>query len=474
MGRLLNCTGKVEDMFHGSQLVNLYLRQLKLQSLPTWFTAKHFPLLKRLDLSNNNIKKIALDAFSNLKHISLAYNPIELNNMVWRSNTIYESINLRSTIVNKTFDVSRRLKILFKLSKNIDYSENEGNTPMNVTNIRMNIDFETLEFSLNVSRTNLYTFQINFDDIRRLDVSSNSLTELYLDKQKKLNYLDCSNQYLNKLRLSTELSDLSILKCSNNSLTTIENFSALRNDQLELIDLSSNSIDKLENLFLNITSRFLHTINLKFNLIKIIPSSIFHRQLISLYEINLSWNKIYIIKKNAFQSPNLQILDLTGNPLKTIESRAIFTSSLRLFFIVNDTQQLIDRCKRSKSFDNTLIMYVNWYKQNGTLMKQNPIDFDKCLGRYINVTRTDILVQQTKHTLKFYSLYLVICIVSGGVLLSGVHYYRKHRPTLFKRFQRYKRLNKDQQDQNHLEDDDIMMSMQEPPFVKLAHESTSV
>ena len=318
---LLKCQTQSDGTLHGSQLVNLYLSHLKLEYLPVWFTNHRFPLLKRLDLSNNNFYSIALDTFRNLHHISLAYNPIELNKIVWLSNAAYGSINLRSTVSNRKFNLSRRLKSLFKITKNIDYSENEANFSSNITNISFGNDFAEGEFSLNISQTNLCSFQVNFNNLHRLDISFNSLTELNLSKQIKLNYLDCSNQYLKKLILDKNLLELNVLKCSNNSLKTVENFFLLKNKQLKFIDLSNNLIDSLDNLLLNLTSRYLKTVNLKSNFIEIIPSCTFHRKLISLYEINLSWNRVHTIKKHAFQSPNLQILDLTGNLLKTIEPK---------------------------------------------------------------------------------------------------------------------------------------------------------
>mgnify|MGYP000277126903 CR=1 FL=1 len=202
--------------------------------------------------------------------------------------------------------------------------------------------------------------------------------ELNLEKQDQLIYLDCSNQHLNRLILSKNLFGLNELKCSNNLLQTIENFSFQKNERLKFIDLSYNSIHSIENILLNITSSNLKIINLKSNQIIFIPSNIFKKDFVSLYEINLSWNKIHTIEQYAFQSPNLQILDLTANPIRHIETNSIFTSSLRLFFIVDDNQQLIERCKKLTSKDPLLLSFMNWYRYNGSLMRMNTKQFDHC------------------------------------------------------------------------------------------------
>jgi len=473
---------KCEIESNGEQLLYLYLRQLNLGYLPEWFTDDRFPFLRQLDLSNNNFYSIDLSNFSRLHSISLAYNPIELKQIVWRQDTIYNSINLRSTAVNRTFSLSRRLKNLLKITTNIDYSENQGNSSFNLTNFPIKIAFPINKLSLNLSQTNINSFQIDSNDLQYLDISYNLLTKLNLTKQIKLNYLDCSNQYLKNLIFNEELSELIELKCSNNSLKTIENFSLSKNDQLILIDLSYNLINSLEYLFINITNnQFLRLINLKSNSIQIIPSNIFHQKLISLYEINLSSNQIHTIQKNAFQTPNLQILDLTDNPLINIESNAILTLSLRLFYIFNDTKQLTDRCLQSKSFDNLLFTYVNWFEQNGTLMNNKEIKLDKCLTRYSNQTKVNWVIKKGKHIIRSYSLYIIIGISLIGILFVGIVLYRKNRSTPFKRFQRYKRLDKNistrntiEMDQHPFEDDEIVMNLDEPPFNRINRVSTKV
>jgi Leucine-rich repeat (LRR) protein len=485
---LLRCKTQTNGSRRGEQLIQLYLRQLQLQRLPEWFTNDRFPRLSQLDLSNNNIYSIDLNTYSNLLYISLAYNPIELHQIVWGTDTNYGLINLSSTIRNRTYDLSHRLKNLLKLTTNIDFSNNEGNIPANITNIPLAIDFPRSQFLLNLSRTNIYSFQSNWNDLLQLDISFNNLTELNLAEQVKLNYLDCSNQFIEKLGFSEVLSDLIELKCSNNSLITIENFSFVKNTQLKVIDLSNNRINSLEKLFGNLSSRYLHIINLKSNLIEMIPSNIFHQNLISLFEINLSWNRIHTIKNNAFQSPNLQILDLTGNLLKNIEPNAILTSSLRLFFIFNNTQQLIDRCVKSKSNDTLLSIYMPWFRRNGTYMQNKQIynnkqiQSNKCLTRYKSQSKMLSTVTNGKHSLGYSTIFITMGAVSLiGILFGGIVYYRKNGASFLAPFRRYKKLDRQnlvenaaEMDQQQREDDEIVMNLDEAPYNTFTGRATNV
>ena len=472
---LLKCK---TNLHHGEQLIELYLRQLNLQRLPEWFTYDRFPQLTRLDLSNNYISSIDFQTFTKLTYISLAYNPIELINIIYRPNLLYESINLRSTIQNRTFNLPLRIKELFNRTTNIDYSENHGNTLYNITNFPIAIDFSK-EVSLNLSQTNIYSFDIQdisrFDDLYRLDISSNYLIKLNLEKQSKLSYLDCSHQKLQKLILNKENSNLIELKCSNNSLKTIENFSLSKYENLKLIDLSSNRIESLENTF---NSRYLHTINFQSNLIEKISSKTFHEKLLSLYSIDLSWNKINSIEKYAFQSPNLQILDLTGNPLKSIDSNFLFTSSLRLFYIVNTTEQFINRCAQSTIKNNNLLLtYMRWFRQNGTYMKMTQgdksqqIQLEKCLLPYQSRSKVKWMKFNDEHHIKHLSLYITMTAISIGIVLGGIYLYKTNQFSFLTNLQRYRPLdrnssveNTDEINHHQYEDDQVVMNLDEPPF----------
>ncbi|CAF2876116.1 unnamed protein product [Rotaria sp. Silwood2] len=434
----------------------------------------------QLDLSYNNIYSIDIQTFTTLTSISLAYNPIELNKISFRTNHIYESINLRSTTQNQTLNLQTQLESLFKLATNIDYSENNGIIYNNITKFLIDIDFSK-ETSLNLSNTNIYSFDIQdiskFDDINRLDISFNYLTELNLQKQTKLTYLDCSNQFIKTLILNKDYSNLIELKCSNNSLKILENFSFLNHKTLKLIDLSFNLIESLENLFSNLNSQYLHTINLKSNLIKRITTNMFHKKLISLYYIDLSSNQINLIQKYSFQSPNLQILDLTNNPLKNIEMKFLFTSSLHLFYIINNTQQLIDRCAHSTSNDNLLLTYITWFQQNGTYMKNTQVEksqqiqFDKCLRRYISRSKVKWIKINNIYHIKHLSLYITMAAITIGIILGVIYLYRKNKVAFFTNLQRYRPLdghslveNTDDISHHEHEDDEIIMNLSEVPF----------
>ena len=472
LAHLIRCRTPVNRDRNGEQLLELYLRQLNLQHLPDWFTNDRFPRLTQLDLSNNQIRTIDLRAFLNLTRISLAYNPIAIEEIQWNTDQIYQSINLRSTTVNETLNLTTIMEYLFQFSTSIDYSENPSSISSNLNKFPIEIDFSA-EVSLNLSRINLRSFQIDdiskLESLTHLNLSQNSLTELNLVKQMDLIFLDCSHQNLSKLIFNPSASKLRQIRCSNNSLRTLENLLVNNHPNLQSIDFSFNRLESLDELFSQSNNRRLQRIDFHSNAIRNISSRIFHEKLLSLYSIDLSWNQIDRIEKDAFQLPNLQILDLTGNPLKFIESNFLFTGSLRLFYIINDTQQLISRCAQSKSDDQLLLTYITWFEQNSTYMKNiyaeksELIQMDKCLRQYTSRSKVKWMKFNGKSPIKHLSLYITLTTMTIGLLLSGIYWYKKKQRTFCGSIQRYRLL-----DRNHLieqrEDDEIVMNLEESPF----------
>ena len=160
---------------------------------------------------------------------------------------------------------------------------------------------------------------------------------------------------------------------------------------------------------------------------------------------------------------------------------AIFTASLRLFFIFNDTQQLNDRCAQSGPNSKLLLMYLNWFERNGTVMKRYPIQFGKCLTSYVNKTKADNAIKPSKYSSKYFILYISLIVTLITVLCGGIYYYRKNHSRLFAWYQRYKQLNKDmmvqnatEMDQYRRDDDENVMDMNEPPYSTLNRVTTSV
>ena len=479
--RLLQCRNGTDRLRRGEQLLYLSLRQLNLQRLPDLFNNDRFPFLRKLDLSGNQIRSINLNGLTNLRSLSLAHNPIELQSIVWRQWIVYDSLDLSSTTQNRTYNLTKRLKNLFRLSTNIDYSDNRGDDSFVINKFPISLDFSSSEFALNLSRNNITSFKLTdfspLDNLHRLDLSDNRLTQLNLEEQSKLTHLQCSNQNLTSLTLSKYNSRLVTINCSRNSLKTIENFAAMPDRSLKSIDFSSNLIETVDDLLGNLTSRYLQTIYLQWNRIRKISTNLFHPKLISLYSIDLSHNRIETIEARAFQAPNLQILDLTGNPLKRIASNFLFAPALRLFFLVNQTQDLVDRCARSDTDDTLLLTYISWFEQNGTYMKNTrpersaQIQSDQCLRRYTSRSKVKWMKVIDQKPAKHLSLYIIMAAISVGIVLGVIHLYRKNKWALLTGLQRYRPLDRnglveniDNVNRQPDEDEEIAMNLNEPPF----------
>ncbi|CAF0792487.1 unnamed protein product [Adineta ricciae] len=463
--RLLKCDTTTSNE---KPLEHLSLRSLKLSKLPAWLASESFTYLNRLDLSDNYFHNIDLQGFRYLRSISLAYNPIEFDQILWRNETVYRSINLRSTVRYSKFDLVHHLNSLLDLAQDIDYSQNQGEDLFNVTQLSI----QARDTSLNFSRMNIKAFGIDSDTVKVLDVSSNYLTNLDLSQQRELKYLDCSNQTLQTLSLRHRLSTLRELRCSNNNLTVIGNFPSISTSYLEVLDLSNNGIDSLRDYFTHLKSRTLRQVNFRSNFIRAVRSKTFHRDLVNLVEIDLSWNQIEKIEKNAFQARNLQILDLTGNSLKTIEPNAIFTASLRYFYISSIGLDLTDRCLQTKSKDPLLSLYFNWYRRNATLMKKLPVKFSSCLTRYLPESKLKRLTKKTKQMLGIYGLWIIVGLAVVVVILGLLRHYRNTGFPSLRVFRKYKKVERQELIENeiemagHSQEDDIVMNIEELPYNK--------
>jgi hypothetical protein len=127
-------------------------------------------------------------------------------------------------------------------------------------------------------------------------------------------------------------------------------------------------------------------------------------------------------------------------------------------------------------------MYANWFQTNGTLMKDNKIQFNKCVNRYINQTKKlDAIIKKGKHFFGFYSLSITLAASLIGILFVGIYFYRKNNFTFLTPFRRYKKLDRSslvenaaEIDQQQREDDEIVMNLESPPFNKFSHAPTHV
>lgn len=477
---LLYCK-KRNNLRNGEEVKFLYLRGLNIDQLPSWFSKETFPQLEKIDLSKNQFRSIDLTQWENLKEISLAFNPINFENIQFRPSFVYSSINLRGTSETESLNLTKILLDLSRLCGKFDFSDHLTVRSNEIERLKFQLDFyPNNRFSVSLGRNNLTKFDLtqieNSNDLNELDLSGNQLTVLDLTGKKELTQVQCSNQNLNRLIFDPNLKGLIDLNCSRNSLTKLEPNSLENYENLKSIDLSFNLIESIDELFRNFASRFLGSVFLKSNRIEKINSNTFARRFISLHSIDLSDNRINTIETEAFQSVNLRFIDLTGNPLKFVQEKFIFTAPLRLFYLVDRTEFLIDRCSDSNRNDSLISTYVNWFENNGTFMKNLAphraalIRLDKCLKRYIIPTKNKGKLSNKRKVLLFIVLPIVVIVSLYGLVQA----HRKILLPFGKKFRRYRRLdqhvlidNSDGNNQQQHEDDEIAMNLNDPPFNKI-------
>jgi Leucine-rich repeat (LRR) protein len=213
----------------------------------------------------------------------------------------------------------------------------------------------------------------NLQNIKSLDISSNSIQEMHRNffcDFHKLSFLNLSSNQINNLTnfqfasspikncvfsmsylilTSNQLNflpfsffsnfvNLKVLRLNKNSISFIENFVFSNLKQLDMLDLSENKIQSIQpELFDNLQN--LRTLNLEKNSMKILPPELLANlkklELLNLSSNFLSSNWInFMTFKNLF---NLRLLDLSYNKLTSLEN-SIFSdlTSLEMLDLKNN------------------------------------------------------------------------------------------------------------------------------------------
>lgn len=299
--------------------------------------------LKRLNMSNVNMKYLDKLGKTSLESIDFSYNLI--SNMP--NNTFEELVNLKLLNLshNRLYKLDDRIFSSLINLQELRLSHNfltmiSPNTFMKTSNLKL------LDLSYNFV-TNIDSFLINgLHSIRELNLIQNCLTEsqsnrLYLkfEEKRKISMRTASICSIAKLNISQSIAgndfsvsstvlENSLLKDSdmyNKSNQRLEYLERFDDADTPFLDYSHNLIKDIpEDTFGNLTN--LKALNLSNNLISKLKSDIFEN-LSNLEVLVLKSNKIESISNNTFNGLyNLKQLDLSCNRLSNINGLYISNS----------------------------------------------------------------------------------------------------------------------------------------------------
>ncbi|KAL5208238.1 hypothetical protein ABZP36_032673 [Zizania latifolia] len=284
--------------------------------------------LSFLDLSNNSLSGLPaeLGTMTTLRKLMLTGNPMR---------------TLRSSLVSGPTTV-----LLKHLRSRLSSDEGSGSTQTKDDQIaaarRLSLSSKELDLSgLGVTSVPPAAWETN--DVVKLDLSKNSLEALpnELALCSSLQALILSNNKIKRWpgTVVSSLARLSLLKIDNNPLEEILSTDLEALSTLEVLDLSGNTsslpepsvvsaLPHLQELYLRRMKlngfpdglwglKQLRILNLSQNYLTTVPEGI--KDLTSLVELDLSDNNITALPPElGLLEPNLQVLKLDGNPLRSI------------------------------------------------------------------------------------------------------------------------------------------------------------
>ena len=291
--------------------------------------------LESLDLSNNSVKDISkLESLTNLQNLDLSYNLLsDFSGLFDLTSLVYLDVssNLITSIdgINDLVDL-KHLNISNNTIESGDLSALEG--------------MNSLE-ELYVNNCNLNNVSgITSEKLIVLNVSNNYITDISMLSLKNLKYGFFDDNSISDISVLKEAKEIITLSMSNNALTgelTSEEYSF---ENLEIIDLSGNSLTSVEFL---LNSNKLYAVNLSENEIQTIDY-LNNKTSLSVLELSacgLTEDSVKVLRTLT----SLETLDISNNSIADI-SFALDLHSLNIFDVSGNgtiEQDIIDALSES-------------------------------------------------------------------------------------------------------------------------------
>lgn len=351
---------KITDIEEGSfndltSLITLNLGGNLLQSFD-FNLLNSLSKLQKLYLCFNSIKNISTATLHNpnINLVTLGYNKlVELEDYFLP----YPSI----TYLNLTNNNISRISLhAFSMMSSLKILDLSNNSIANVSNSLRNMKALVL---LVLNDNNISEIGLSLESLQYLDLSNNALTSINFTNMSNLQTLMLSNNRLEKLKNTfTNVIGLKKLILSNNQISVVpkETFSDLLG--LVLLDLQGNHISRLDlGAFTNLNR--LKTLVLSNNKLKFIDGYLFFG-LMNLNVLNISNN--YLSQLNGsvfFPLENLTVLDVSNNRLQDFRVDEVkqHSKNLSKIFIPNNFWECSTLLSMYKMHLNNVIGFKTHY-----------------------------------------------------------------------------------------------------------------
>jgi Leucine-rich repeat (LRR) protein/energy-coupling factor transporter ATP-binding protein EcfA2 len=300
------------------------------------FKYKNLHEIREIDLSNNNIKTIKRYAFHdlrNLTEINLANNQIEsIDKDIFHDIQHLKKINFSN---NKLTSFNESTFIGLQRLLEMDFSSNHITSINNLSFYGSKSIYEINFADNKITSIEKDIFIYLKRNLHIINFNKNLIKSIHKDafKDLKLEIIDLSENEIESIQdIFNNLKNLIKINLSENKIESIHKDTFKGLEDLEIIDLSGNILKSIdEHAFNNFPN--LAKIYLSNNKIKSIHGDAF-KDLNDLREIKLSQNEIESIDEHAFNNlPNLAEIDLSNNKIKSIHQKTFLnlTNLKRIF-----------------------------------------------------------------------------------------------------------------------------------------------